>query len=347
MSDNPYLRVNFDQLKRDLDFWQKEIVDGEMDHYRILGAGDPLRQGVRGNIISRLKRLRPGRMERLRAIQDPAAGEITDDPAEVARITKTFWEKRWEGNPTAKREWARQIRDYRKRIPGDIDFDLDKDQIQKVMQASSNTSSGPDGIPFAAYRRIAAETAEHIHEMLAYIAQENSQPPPADFNLCNLALLPKKVSIVDDLLGNVYQPGNLRPISIGHCFNRVLSNCVRIPLLAACPQYLETCSKGFTPERFIADAIYRVNDFLCQKVSRKHQSLLLLVDFESAFSTMDPEFIRIMLLKVGFNRSFVKQISILWDRVTHVCPFGGRSSRMVRSNRALNRVIRAHPYYSS
>lgn len=289
---------------------------------RAKGATDPLRRDLQENILVRIKKLRPGTSERLEIIEKED-GSLTDDPKEIASCTKIYWEDKWDGESADWKSWAKHIKDYIKRLPVDFKCDISRQEIRDVIAKSSNTSMGPDNIPFSAYRMLNEETTTHILKMIEYISRPDSREPPADFNSNLLYFIPKKSTSMDEFMRPAYKAGSLRPISVGNTFVRIFANVLRIPLMRGASEIMNKNAHGFIPDRYIVDGVVEVNRFLSEHLRDKKQSFLLFIDFQSAFSTLNPEFVRRMLCKIGFGREYVKVLSSLWNNITHVFPFKG------------------------
>ena len=86
------------------------------------------------------------------------------------------------------------------------------DELTDIMLTTNNSCPGPDGIPFAAYRALAATAAPMLHKLLCYFAAGGL--PGDDFNRGLLYLLPKK----DTMLAR-----DTRPISITNTDNRIIA----------------------------------------------------------------------------------------------------------------------------
>jgi hypothetical protein len=64
------------------------------------------------------------------------------------------------------------------------------ENIKGAIKYSNNSSLGPDGVPYSAYRGIAE--APPILLAAAEAMQQHNILPPPDFNLANMSCLPKK-----------------------------------------------------------------------------------------------------------------------------------------------------------
>jgi len=75
----------------------------------------------------------------------------------MARITSSFWGKIWRARaPLAEGAREEYLKDYNKKIdPSLIETPTIKD-ISAAIRTRKNTSPGPDGIPFAAWRSVEA-----------------------------------------------------------------------------------------------------------------------------------------------------------------------------------------------
>ena len=77
---------------------------------------------------------------------------------------------------------------------------------------SKNSSTGPDGIPFSAYKATSYFSSGILFNIIQNMISQNPETVPKSYLECLLFLLPKKAS---GQIGDVdyYLPGSLRPIS--------------------------------------------------------------------------------------------------------------------------------------
>ena len=106
-----------------------------------------------------LSKLAPGRGGGIKAIRMPQ-GHYTTDPEEIAMVLKDHWAKTFAAKPTCavtRSRWIEEDRDNRPAThfagPND-NWKLTVKDFKRALQCSNNSSPGPDGIPFGAWRAI-------------------------------------------------------------------------------------------------------------------------------------------------------------------------------------------------
>lgn len=228
---------------------------------------------------------------RLRAVRPSMEDNPTDDPKEMANVILPFWKEVWSkrSDPPSRTQTRNYLADYPKRVPETLLPKMpSQDDIVDGILKTTNTASGPDGIPFALIRRFAHELAPILLRCIEELGAGRS-PPPA-FNAGHLHLFPKNDSqLVQDL----------RPITVGNAFNRIVAKLLVFAITPALQQLLSPSQKGFVPGRDGADSIETITEQYYSALLRKHQQFILFLDTRKAFDSLDHRFIQETLRHVG------------------------------------------------
>ena len=111
----------------------------------------------------------------------------------------------------------------------------DIDAIKEAIKLSNNSSPGPDGISFAAWRAAPDLAAPVLHNVLSAIMRGHT--PPEGFNHGLLFLLPKKLTgLVSDT----------RPLSVTNTDNRLLAATVARAIMPSVVDLINPSQKGST-----------------------------------------------------------------------------------------------------
>ena len=139
--------------------------------------------------------------------------------------------------------------------------------------------------------------------------------PYRNFNLAYLICLPK----TDD---GVLDPSATRPLSIVDSINRILASVFRVTLERVASDRITSCQRGFIKGRNILQNIVDI-DFAAQKVSIKRKSgAILLLDFRSAFPSLDQNFMWEALETFGIPGPFIEALKLFYRDNHHILRHG-------------------------
>ena len=106
--------------------------------------------------------------------------------------------------------------------------------IKEAIKLSNDSSPGPDGIPYAAWRRLGNLACDTLHDAFVELSSEEGEDMMLreypDFNESLLIFLPKKA--VDQTADGteVFEPSGVRPLNITNADNRLLASAGRLVL---------------------------------------------------------------------------------------------------------------------
>lgn len=253
------------------------------------------------NILRRLRRLLPGSSGAINALIDPATGSASTDECDISRILTNHWQQVFDLKYTdaeLRKRWLSRLTQrlgltLEDLLPTQADVDL-------VLDHLPSSASGPDGIPFAVFKRfrdlVGPIFLEIVHGMI-----DGRLTAPLDFNFAFLVCLPK-----DE--GEVLKPGATRPLSIVDASNRIIASIFRIVLERQVSSWVSSAQRGFLPGRQMLRNILDV-DFAAQKISLKSaRGAILLFDFKAAFPSMSHEFMWETLQAIGLPAQYIRAL---------------------------------------
>ena len=190
------------------------------------------------------------------------------------------------------------LKAYQSKVNVDLITPPSLEEVAKSLKLTHDTSPGPDGVSFAAWRAAPDLAATVLWDALRAVL--NGQLPPEGFNHGLLFLLPKK------LTGLI---ADTRPLSVTNTDNRILAACVARCIMGAVDDYVHPSQKGFVAGRQGADHVSDINERFYEAVKKKENKLLFLLDTAKAFDSIDHDWVSHVLVKVGFPpwfRNFVR-----------------------------------------
>ena len=285
------------------------------------------------HILARLRRLIPGASTSLSAMKD-AAGNITADPEEMADILRAHWGsvftkqnidkqllEKWISNAT--------LRDDGDRLPPTSapEWKVTREEIELAVKQSGDGMPGPDRIPYKAWRKLGTLAVDILHgaieglasdganELLrqAYYTGSGTDASGHDFNLGILCCLPKKVTGIDEELGEYYDASATRPLSLVNTDNRILASAARIRWKPIFNSWVSKLQRGFLRGRSMISNFVDV-DYEAMTVSLKHKDgSLILFDIRAAFPSMSHEYMFEVLRRIGMPLEAFSFVQALYD----------------------------------
>ena len=132
-------------------------------------------------------------------------GVIFCDDNVVKKAIKNFWESLLSTErPYNKDSLDELIADHHPHFPPVERHDVDRKKVDKLLQRTNNTSTGPNGIPFSLYKVIQEKYFDMWVELIQQVGEIMEFPP--SFGESQLCLIPK--------VKNIPHPHQFRPISV-------------------------------------------------------------------------------------------------------------------------------------
>ena len=247
---------------------------------------------------------------------------VISDSDRMANMIKQYFGKIWSKRAGAPplQEILDYLKDYKTRISPslhpsfpnwseeDVCSELELSWLGVILEAikkSSDSCAGPDGIPFAVYRALPSICGAFLLEILIDLAE--GVPPPPEFNLGNLFLIPKDES------GLVL---NHRPITVGNSDNRLVASVMAMVLTPLCQHSLHPSQKGFIPGRTGSDHITKLTDHFYDAIDLDAKQPLyeLKIDTKKAFDSIDHKFIEAVITVLGFESWLITLILLLYHQ---------------------------------
>lgn len=259
--------------------------------------------------VERLSSILPSSRRRISHLLDEDAIS-TDDPVKMTGIAYNFWGKRWVFQHT-KIDPDRYLRDYQKRITKPILVPT-IELIEQVILDMGDSSPGPDGVPFSAYKRSLLTSAPVFLQAVQDLL--DGLTPPPGFNGGLLYLLPKKgLGTIEDT----------RPIVVSNTENRIIATVFNRMIIDALSDIIDPDQKGFIPGRLMKDHLLHFNESFYKALEENSPYDLLLYDFEKAFDSCSHSMILHLLRHVGLPENVVTAISLFFHQAHALTTFRG------------------------
>merc|ERR1711947_58051 len=115
-------------------------------------------------------------------------------------------------------------------------------------------------------------------------------------------------------MGSPLIPGNYRPISLLSIFYKLASACITKRIKPVLARLVGKEQKAYLPENNIGSVIMNLINMIHFCNTKKKEALILLVDFQKAFDSINHNYIDSVLKIYGFGESIRKWVRLFFDK---------------------------------
>ena len=162
---------------------------------------------------------------------------------------------------------------------------------------------------------------------------------PEGINDTTLVLIPKKAKYT--------KLPDLRPISLCNIIYKIIAKVLANRLKHVLPSVISVNQSAFIPGRLITNNImiaHEVNHYLKRKRQGKHGFSALKMDMSKAYERIEWQFLKGMLLKLGFHQSWVDKIILCVSTVRYHVLQNGEEIVPIYPERGLRQGDPLFPY---
>jgi hypothetical protein len=185
-------------------------------------------------------------------------------------------------------------------------------EIEAIVKASDGSKSpGPDGFNFAFIKEFWSILKGEIHIMFDQFHGIGSLPK--SFSSYFVALIPK--------INSPFSLGDFRPISLLGCLYKILAKVLTARLANVMDRIVATTQSAFLKGRQLVDGVVVINEVVNLAKRTGKSCLILKVDFEKAYDSVEWCFLDYMLGRFGFCAQ--------WRGWIRACVFSGSMSILI------------------
>lgn len=256
------------------------------------------------NVLADIKLILPSSQSTVRMLRPDQDSEPSDDPDQLGDIIHAhygaLWEKEEKNNDAFTADY---LSDYDKIIDASLINKPSLELIARAVVNAPNSSRGPDGIPFSAYKAL-SDVANPLLLECALTLQD-SELPLKDFNRSRLTLLPKKSTLLVN---------DTRPICVNNTDNRIIAKTLVLCISEAAQSLIGNYQKMFLPGRQMLDHLLSLNEEFYGDWRSQKQRYVLFTDNRKAFDSIRHGFIFSVLHRLCFPPWFINSVrSLLTD----------------------------------
>jgi hypothetical protein len=184
-----------------------------------------------------------------------------------------------------------------------MEKDLTVQELLSTLKTCNESAPGPDGIPYSYYKT--------FHSVLLPKMLQAWQWSLASDSLCSsqtlssIFLIPKKDKDKTHIK-------NWRPITLSNCDIKIITKTYAIRLNSVLDQVIHKSQSAYVPGRNIMDNIRTLN--VCKHYATKNNidSVIISLDAQKAFDSVDHGYLDCVLKKYGFGDQFQKIFNLLY-----------------------------------
>ena len=210
-----------------------------------------------------------------------------------------------------------------------------KECLEALKSMDNNKSPGLDGLPAEFYKVFWQDIHTYLIDAL------NSEYKKGTLSISQRrglnSLLPKKNKIL-------YQLKNWRPISLLNCDYKIATKAIAVRMKTVLPSIINPDQTGFLKGRFIGENIRLIDGVIDYTEFKGIPGLLLFVDFEKAFDTLEWSFIVKTLHYYNFGPSFISWVKTFYSNASGTIQNNGWSSEFFPLSRGVRQGCPLSPY---
>lgn len=247
-------------------------------------------------------------------IRDPQSGKLEYEVAEIENIFKNYYKKLYSQPPLSSEEAKRQFLNSLD-LPAIGELQNNKltapitpDEISKtISRLKANKTPGGDGFPSEWYRAFKQELIPLLTASFNWTLKEGQLPP--SWKEAIISLVPKEGKDTEYC-------NNYRPISVLNVDYKIYTSIIAQRYKTLMNDLIDEDPTGFIAGRQTQDSIRRTIQIINTIQSNKNSAILLSLDAEKAFDSVNWNFLYLVLERFGFNKDSVNCVKTIYQNPT-------------------------------
>ena len=202
--------------------------------------------------------------------------------------------------------------------------------LQALKSIEPEKTPGSDGLPAEFYKIFWNDISEYLVTSINHAYQKEQFSVTQRRGIINL--IPKKDS-------EPFLIKNWRPISLLNCDYKIAAKALVNRLKKVLPKLVNSDHTGFMKGRFIGENIRLIDGVINLAEAENIPGLLLFLDFEKAFDTVEWAFIKKTFQQFKFGPSMIKWIGICYNNIESYALNNGWSTEFLSLKGELGRAV--------
>ena len=268
-------------------------------------------------------------------------GHYTVDPQEIRNMQAQFYQSLYRKKPVKDvqetKEYMSQItvpkldQDERDSCEGQLTLE----ECEKVMKSFKNGKApGNDGIPAKFYKKFWPVFGRYMVDSLntSYVEGEltSSQKQAV-------------ISLIDKGKDRTLLK-NWRPISLINVDSKIASKAIASRMVKVLPKLINDNQVGYVKGRNITENVRAIQDLLNYTKMKEIPGLIMMIDFEKAFDSLDWQFLDLVLQTFNFGPSIMKWVKTFYTGVSSCVINNGITSQYFPVERGVRQGDPLSPY---
>ena len=210
------------------------------------------------------------------------------------------------------------------------------EECEKVMKTFKNDKSpGNDGLTYEFYKTFWNAIRKPLIDCYQYAFEKNELSTSQKQSI---------ITLLEKTGKNRLDLGNWRPISLLNFDYKLLTKLLSSRMQEYLPRLINSNQAGFVKGRFIGDTIRIIQDLIEYTHIKNLPGLLLFIDFEKAFDTIEWKFIWKVFETFNFGNSYIKWLKIIYNKPQSCIINNGHSGPYFKLQRGVRQGDPLSPY---
>ena len=194
---------------------------------------------------------------------------------------------------------------------------------------------GSDGLPADFYKVLWNDIADYFLKSINYAYQTGQMSITQRRGI--VKLIPKKDA-------EPYLIKNWRPMSLLNCDYKTAATAIANRLKQVLPKLIDSDQTGFLKGRSIAENIRLIDGIIKYTAEKSIPGLLLFLDFEKAFDTVEWPFLQNTFRHYNFGPEAINWIKLFYHNIESCILNNGWSSNFFKLERGVRQGCPLSPY---